>query len=38
MLSEDVSNFIVNDVKPKFIFTGHDHYGCTYKHNDYTTE
>jgi len=32
MLSEETTNYIIKRVKPKFIFTGHDHEGCIYKH------
>lgn len=38
MLSVETSNFILNELKPVFIFTGHDHYGCKYEHNSHTTE
>ncbi|KAJ5079715.1 metallo phosphoesterase related [Anaeramoeba ignava] len=32
LLSEENSKFILEKIKPKLIFTGHDHYGCIYKH------
>jgi hypothetical protein len=38
MLSEESSEWILNEIKPQFIFTGHDHEGCIYKHNENTTE
>jgi len=37
-LSDSASKYILEVVKPKFIINGHDHYGCSYKHNEYTTE
>jgi hypothetical protein len=38
MLSFNSSKYILEELKPVFIFTGHDHFGCTYKHNEHTTE
>jgi len=38
MLSENVSSYILNHISPKYIFTGHDHYGCEYAHNPNTKE
>jgi len=29
---------ILEDVKPSFVFNGHDHDGCLYRHNDHTVE
>jgi len=37
-LSEESSKFLIEEIKPKYIFTGHDHYGCLYQHNENTTE
>lgn len=36
MLSKSVSDLILDKIKPKAIFTGHDHYGCTYTHGNIT--
>jgi hypothetical protein len=38
MLSPNTTNYILNKLQPRFVFTGHDHHGCTYRHNDHTTE
>jgi hypothetical protein len=38
MLSETTSKRILNELNPIFIFNGHDHFGCFYKHNNFTTE
>jgi hypothetical protein len=37
-LSEETTNKLLEKLKPVLIFTGHDHDGCIYKHNDQTTE
>lgn len=39
MISKESSEYILNHLKPLFIFNGHDHEGCIYKHpNNITTE
>jgi len=38
VLSQDVTNFLLSELRPKFIFTGHDHYGCFYTHNKDSSE
>lgn len=38
MISSEASKFILDNLKPSFIFSSHDHYGCSYKHNNITTE
>jgi hypothetical protein len=34
MLSPETSKFILDKIQPSFIFNGHDHYGCSYIHNN----
>ncbi|GAM22178.1 hypothetical protein SAMD00019534_053530, partial [Acytostelium subglobosum LB1] len=34
MLSPETSRFILEEIQPVFIFNGHDHDGCIYKHNN----
>lgn len=36
MLSKEISEKILSKIKPKVIFTGHDHYGCIYNHGNIT--
>jgi hypothetical protein len=31
---ENTTNFILNEIKPLFVFNGHDHSGCIYQHNN----
>ncbi|KAJ5079785.1 metallo phosphoesterase related [Anaeramoeba ignava] len=38
MLSENTSDFIINNIKPFMIFTGHSNSGCQYTHQDKITE
>ena len=38
MLSPRVSQIILDKIKPKYIFNGHDHHGCQYKHKEGTLE
>ncbi|KYR00236.1 hypothetical protein DLAC_03395 [Tieghemostelium lacteum] len=39
MLTKETSQYILDELKPLFIFNGHDHDGCIFKHsNNYTTE
>ena len=38
MLSENVTVNLLNELKPVFVFTGHDHVGCEYKHSEETVE
>lgn len=37
MLSEEISDYIIKEIKPSIIFSGHDHEGCAYHHGN-TTE
>lgn len=34
MLTPETSKYILDELKPLFIFNGHDHHGCSYKHNN----
>eukprot|EP01112_Ceratiomyxa_fruticulosa_P016292 TRINITY_DN48_c0_g1_i3.p1 TRINITY_DN48_c0_g1~~TRINITY_DN48_c0_g1_i3.p1 ORF type:complete len:161 (-),score=20.87 TRINITY_DN48_c0_g1_i3:88-570(-) len=39
MLTPNSTEYILNTLKPRFIFTGHDHDGCIFSHpNNFTTE
>jgi len=38
MLLPNSSQTILEEVAPTFVFTGHDHDGCIYRHNDHTVE
>eukprot|EP01132_Coremiostelium_polycephalum_P003258 gene3258-4080_t len=38
MLSKETSQFILEHVKPVFIFSGHDHDGCLFRHTNTTIE
>lgn len=38
MMSVNATNFILEEIKPVFIFDGHDHDGCIYRHNERTVE
>lgn len=38
MLSPNVSNMLLDQLDPVFIFTGHDHEGCEYVHRGRTKE
>jgi len=38
MISEESTIFILENLKPIFVFDGHDHFGCKYQHNNQTTE
>ncbi|KAL0488631.1 hypothetical protein AKO1_015675 [Acrasis kona] len=37
MVSESSSRAVLSKLKPKYIFTGHDHVGCVYKHSQTNT-
>ncbi|EGC31194.1 hypothetical protein DICPUDRAFT_82899 [Dictyostelium purpureum] len=37
MLTPETTDFILNEIKPAFIFNGHDHEGCIYKHTNSNT-
>ncbi|KAG2391842.1 hypothetical protein C9374_013327 [Naegleria lovaniensis] len=34
MLSPRVSQILLDQLKPKYIFNGHDHFGCKYQHKE----
>jgi len=38
MMSPETTQRILEDVQPIFVFNGHDHDGCIYRHNDRTVE
>jgi hypothetical protein len=38
MMSTEASQWILEEIQPIFLFNGHDHDGCIYRHNDHTVE
>ncbi|EGG20295.1 hypothetical protein DFA_07418 [Cavenderia fasciculata] len=38
MLSQETTQFILDELQPEFIVNGHDHDGCIYRHNNKTVE
>jgi len=38
MLLPNSSRVILDEFAPSFVFTGHDHDGCIYRHNEHTVE
>ena len=37
-LSRETTDFILTNLRPTVVLTGHDHDGCVYRHNDRTVE
>ncbi|EFA74803.1 hypothetical protein PPL_11836 [Heterostelium album PN500] len=38
MLTKETTQYILDEIKPIYVFNGHDHDGCIYKHNNHTIE
>eukprot|EP01133_Synstelium_polycarpum_P016942 gene16942-20154_t len=38
MLTPETSTYILDELQPIFVFNGHDHDGCIYRHNNLTVE
>eukprot|EP00026_Physarum_polycephalum_P004367 Phypoly_transcript_04385.p1 GENE.Phypoly_transcript_04385~~Phypoly_transcript_04385.p1 ORF type:complete len:374 (-),score=37.57 Phypoly_transcript_04385:2-1123(-) len=38
MMSANATQYILEEIQPIFVFNGHDHDGCIYRHNEQTVE